>query len=154
MDVFCIPQGFLDFGSLSSPSPSRELEIPWWFLGLMNWQSGLEASYMGVSENSGTPKSSILRGFSIINHPFWGIPIFGKTHISPSHGFFSAKKHQQRRQGAEVGSNLRHSHGSKDIPQEKQGSLNGTPKHRSMVNLQGVLFTNLRHIHALIGLFA
>ena len=87
---------------------------------------------MGVSENSGTPKSSILRGFSIINHPFWGTPIFGKTHISPSHGFFSAKKHQQRRQGAEVGSNLRHSHGSKDIPQEKQGSLNGTPKHRSM----------------------
>ena len=28
--------------------------------------------YMGVSENSGTPKSSILIGFSIINHPFWG----------------------------------------------------------------------------------
>ena len=25
---------------------------------------------MGVSENSGTPKSSILIGFSIINHPF------------------------------------------------------------------------------------
>ena len=28
--------------------------------------------YMGVSENRGTPKSSILIGFSIINHPFWG----------------------------------------------------------------------------------
>ena len=27
---------------------------------------------LGVSENSGTPKSSILIGFSIINHPFWG----------------------------------------------------------------------------------
>ena len=27
------------------------------------------------------PKSSILIGFSIINHPFWGIPIFGNTHI-------------------------------------------------------------------------
>ena len=27
---------------------------------------------MDVSENSGTPKSSILIGFSIINHPFWG----------------------------------------------------------------------------------
>ena len=37
---------------------------------------------MGVSENSGTPKSSILIGFSIINHPFWGTPIFGNTHIS------------------------------------------------------------------------
>ena len=36
---------------------------------------------MGVSKNSGTPKSSILIGFSIINHPFWGIPIFGNTHI-------------------------------------------------------------------------
>ena len=37
--------------------------------------------YMDDSENSGTPKSSILIGFSIINHPFWGIPIFGNTHI-------------------------------------------------------------------------
>ena len=35
---------------------------------------------MDVSENSGTPKSSILRGCSIINHPFWGTPIFGNTH--------------------------------------------------------------------------
>ena len=37
--------------------------------------------YMGVSENSGTPKSSILIGFFIINHPFWGTTIFGNTHI-------------------------------------------------------------------------
>ena len=36
---------------------------------------------MGVSENSGTPKLSILIGFSIINHPFWGTPIFGNTHM-------------------------------------------------------------------------
>ena len=37
---------------------------------------------MGVSKNSGTPKSSFLIGFSIINHPFWGFPpIFGNTHI-------------------------------------------------------------------------
>ena len=47
---------------------------------------------MGVSKNNGTPKSSILIGFSLINHPFWGIPIFGNTHIikfyslSRSHG--------------------------------------------------------------------
>ena len=34
---------------------------------------------MGVSENSGTPKSSILIGFSIVNHPVWGTPIFGNT---------------------------------------------------------------------------
>ena len=36
---------------------------------------------VGVSENSGTPKSSILLRFSIINHPFWGTPIFGNTHV-------------------------------------------------------------------------
>ncbi len=28
-----------------------------------------------------TPKSAILIGFSIINHPFWGTPIFGNTHL-------------------------------------------------------------------------
>ena len=37
---------------------------------------------MGVSKNRGTPKSSILIGFSHINHPFWGTPIFGNTHIA------------------------------------------------------------------------
>ena len=37
--------------------------------------------YLGVSKNNGTPKSSILIGFSIINHPFWGTPIFGNTHL-------------------------------------------------------------------------
>ena len=36
--------------------------------------------YMGVSENSGTRKSSILIGFSIKNHPFWGTSIFGNPH--------------------------------------------------------------------------
>ena len=41
---------------------------------------------MDVSENSGTPQSSILIGFSIINHPFWGgTPIFGNPHIGISH---------------------------------------------------------------------
>ena len=37
--------------------------------------------HVGVSLNGGTPKSSILIGFSIINHPFWGTPIFGNIHI-------------------------------------------------------------------------
>ncbi len=37
--------------------------------------------YMGVAKNRGTPKSSILIGFSIINHPFWGTPFPGNTHI-------------------------------------------------------------------------
>ena len=36
---------------------------------------------LGVSKNNGTPKSSILIGFSIINHPFWGTPIFGNIHL-------------------------------------------------------------------------
>ena len=45
------------------------------------WEDDLD-----VSENSGTPKSSILIEFSIINHPFWGTPIFGNTH-------FNAKNH-------------------------------------------------------------
>ena len=38
---------------------------------------------MCVSENSGTTKSSILIGFSIKNHPFWGTPIFGNTQMLP-----------------------------------------------------------------------
>ena len=37
--------------------------------------------YMGVSKNNGTPKSSIVIGFSIINHLFWGTPIFENIHI-------------------------------------------------------------------------
>ena len=37
---------------------------------------------VGVSKNRDTPKSSILIGFSIVNHPFWGpIPIFGNIHV-------------------------------------------------------------------------
>ena len=43
--------------------------------------------YVGVSKNNGTPKSSILRGFSIINHPFWGTPIFGNIHLFSSDFF-------------------------------------------------------------------
>ena len=38
-------------------------------------------THLDVSENSGTPKSSILIGFSIINHPCWGTPIFGNIHL-------------------------------------------------------------------------
>ena len=38
---------------------------------------------MGVSKKiRGTPKLSILIGFSIINHPFWGTRIFGNTPIN------------------------------------------------------------------------
>ena len=37
------------------------------------------------------PKSSILIGFSLINHPFWGSPIFGNTHVVFSILFFTEK---------------------------------------------------------------
>ena len=53
----------------------------------------LTYNHMDVSENNGTPKSSILIGFSIINHPFWGTPI-GDTHIKPV--FFSHGKCENR----------------------------------------------------------
>ena len=44
----------------------------------------MDGSYIGVSKNRGTPKSSILIGFSIRNHPFWGTPILGNTHLDLS----------------------------------------------------------------------
>ena len=45
---------------------------------------------MDVSKNSGTPKSSILIEFSILNHPFWGTPIleppiYTHTQLSAPH---------------------------------------------------------------------
>ena len=40
----------------------------------------------------GTPKSSILIGFSIINHPFWGTPIFGNTQMFNRQFFFSSPR--------------------------------------------------------------
>ena len=39
---------------------------------------------MGVSWNGGAPKSSTLMGFSLINHPCWGTPIYGNLHMVES----------------------------------------------------------------------
>ncbi len=50
---------------------------------------------MGVSKNNCTPKSSILIGFSIINHPFWGTTLVVNTHI-PSSGTFLHHLHHHR----------------------------------------------------------
>ena len=47
---------------------------------------------MDVSKNNGTPKSSILIGFFIINHPFWGTPIFGNTHMLNMFGDFDVQE--------------------------------------------------------------
>ena len=66
----------------------------WLMVAGLEW---LSCFFMGVSKNRGTPKSSILIEFSIINHPFWGTTIFGntqmvscflkkKTHLKASHG--------------------------------------------------------------------
>ena len=44
-------------------------------------RSSLDEGHMGVSKNRGTPKSSIIIGFSILNHPFWGTTIFGNTQL-------------------------------------------------------------------------
>ena len=38
-------------------------------------------THMEVSWNGGTPKSSILMGLSVINHPFWGNLLYGNPHI-------------------------------------------------------------------------
>ena len=44
------------------------------------WKKCMAIPY-GCFQNNGTPKSSILVGFFMINHPFWGTPIFGNIHI-------------------------------------------------------------------------
>ena len=58
----------------------RIVESLAWILFLFSSIVLLSFSHMGVSKNRGTPKSSILIRFSIINHPFWGTTIFGNIH--------------------------------------------------------------------------
>jgi len=57
------------------------------YMGYTNLLNLKNEGNVSGSENSGTPKSSILIGFSIINHPFWGTFIFGNTHVG-SHGVY------------------------------------------------------------------
>ena len=55
----------------------------WFYLSIRHQWSTISLTIcLGVSKNSGTPKSSILIGFSIINHPFWDTPILGNTHLA------------------------------------------------------------------------
>ena len=61
------------------PNPPMTPRKPWW--GTAVKVSTKWLVNICVSKNRGTPKSSILVGFSIINHPFWGTPIFGNTHM-------------------------------------------------------------------------
>ena len=68
---------------------------------------------MDVSENCGTPKSSILVGFSIINHPFWGAhPYFWKhPYIIPRD--VACKFHQSGKKKTHYSS---YDHDAMDIP--------------------------------------
>ena len=43
--------------------------------------SSLILPYRGGSIHGGTPKSSMLRGFSLVFHPFWGTPHLGNPRI-------------------------------------------------------------------------
>ena len=54
-------------------------------------KKGCGVEHVGVYKNHGTPKSSILKGFSIINHPFRGTPIFGNTHVFPASALSAQK---------------------------------------------------------------
>ena len=82
-------------GTCAMSMPVVKLEISWFDIDethsqitLISWDSHsndhsskhvfvLEKQLRG-SINGGTPKSSILVGFSRINHPFWGTPHFWK----------------------------------------------------------------------------
>ena len=64
------------YGVLGGPESNQQyLDLP-----NLHFYSFFDV-YMGVSKNSGTPKSSILIGFALINHPFWGTTILGNPHI-------------------------------------------------------------------------
>ena len=70
-------------------------------------------TYGGFQKIGGfPPKSSILIGFSIINHPFWGTPILGNPHIGivALWGIFWFKKKQQLEVAAMKESGLQWNH--------------------------------------------
>ena len=47
---------------------------------------------MGVSKNRGTPKATILIGFSMVNHPFWDTPIWKHPYKVYTSGAYKAIK--------------------------------------------------------------
>ena len=57
------------------------------FAGVIFWVNvGKYSSTMEDMGNRDASKSSILMGFSLINHLFWGTPIYGKPHMEVSMG--------------------------------------------------------------------
>ena len=59
---------------------------------LFNWFTIWVFPKIGVI----TPKSSILIGFSITNHPFWDTPIFGNTQLVSKHRNSTSKNKPER----------------------------------------------------------
>ena len=70
------PHDFQTPGQMNGESPSSKEQT--WTTQSPAWSKNFRRIYMGVSKNMGTTKSSILIGFSTINHPFWGTPNFWK----------------------------------------------------------------------------
>ena len=68
------------FFSETEPKPkvTRWGPLSWWRIFLRDWKFGW-IKWVFPKIVVFPPKSSILIGFSIINHPFWGTPIFGNT---------------------------------------------------------------------------
>ena len=79
--VTCFSPGFLTYqtgGGIPTETPKMASTIS----GGSAAEELKGGFFFGVSKNSGfPPKSSILIGFSIISHPFWGTPILGNTHL-------------------------------------------------------------------------
>ena len=53
----------------------------------VTWYQGPLESYLVVSINGGTPRSSILIGFSLVNHPAIGVPpwLWNPPHVASHH---------------------------------------------------------------------
>ena len=104
---------------------------------------------MDVSENrGGPPKSSILIGFSIFNHPFWGTPIFGNTHVAAiklHHGclqlLLASPLHQQQCQGC-------HTHGAPHVAPSlfQQANINWINKQTLGTKRSQYLFCFKQHL--------
>ena len=78
----CFPLCLTGLNTFEGNETKIHFGINWWWLvhgPHVTYSKGdSKFSCVDVSENGGTPKSSILIGFSIINHPFWGYPYFWK----------------------------------------------------------------------------
>ena len=86
---------FVQTSGDSFPGFQKSSCLQHWNVGFLMLFGQVVDLNMGVSKNRGTPKSSISIGCSIINHPFWGTPIFGNTHIMTRWLFERLQFHEQ-----------------------------------------------------------